>query len=414
MRLLGVWILGACWSDPDPPRNISDCPDLDCQQAWVLEHYAADPRGVSEWIAAVEDPIEQHALVSVVGERWPEDLKTLCQALQPGDALRRCQTIESRPHLWEPASEQVPVRPSMIPVGIVGPFAAVPSLLEDPCQDSIARHSCLQDHALRLVQEDSAQQSAALCQQIEDGIWREECFFRVAERAILSGDQAFASTMGLCLEAGRFESNCRDHVRNTLTWHVPSVDAGNLYSWQERARGVEAMTQQVSQESPEFGRYIEEVYWAEVMEKAYASTEVVIGFPAGVLPAAAGSHARASAAARMMTMDAGLSRTLAEWVEALTVALAASRDFDDITMQDGRRTPPRVVDLWAGQGADAEATVVYRSGSRRLIASDVRVDLAICVLEAAARTKPVQAALLEEGLEHDDPLVQQTARRLLQ
>ena len=132
MRLLGVWILGACWSEPAPPTNISDCSDFDCQQAWVLDQYAADPRGVSAWIASVEDPIKQHALVSVVGERWPEDLKTLCQELQPGDALRRCQTIESRPHLWESSSEQVPVRPSMIPAGIVGPFAVVQPLLEDP------------------------------------------------------------------------------------------------------------------------------------------------------------------------------------------------------------------------------------------------------------------------------------------
>lgn len=414
MRLLVVWILASCRSDPAPPTNISDCPDFDCQRAWVLEHYAAEPRSVSTWIASVADPIEQHALVSLVGEHWPGELKTLCQALPPGDALRRCQTIESRPHLWEDSSEQIPVRPSMMPSGIVGPFAAVPASTEGTCQDSIARHACLQEQALQQVQERSAQHSAALCRGIDDGIWQEECFFRVAERAILAGDQAFASTMGLCLEAGRFESNCRDHVRNTLTWHVPSVDAGNLYSWQERARGVEAMIGQMSQESPEFGRYLEEVYWAEVMEKAYSSTEVVLGFPEGVLPAVASPHVRAAAAARMMTMDETVSWALLEWVEALTQALATARDFDDITMQDGRRTPPRVVDLWAGQGADVDTTVVYRSGSRRLVASDARSDLAICVLEAAARAQPVRTALLKEGQQHDAVVVRRTAQRLLQ
>lgn len=413
MSLFGMWVLGACRSEPAPPVDISDCSDFDCQQAWVLAQYTADPRGVSEWIAAVADPIEQHALVSLVGEHWPGELKTLCQALQPGEALKRCETIHSRPHLWEGSADQVPVRPSMMPPGVVGPFAAVLASTAGTCQDSIARHACLQEQALQQAQGSAAQHSAALCKGIDDGIWQEECFFRVAERAILVGDQAFASTMGLCLEAGRFESNCRDHVRNTLTWHVPSVDAGNLHSWQERARVVDAMIKQVSQEAPEFGRYIEEVYWAEVMEKAYSSTEVVLGFPADLLPAAAHSHVRASAAARLMIAEPAPSRGLSEWVEALEVALATTRDFDDITMLDGRRTPPRVADLWEERAADVSGTVVYRSGSRRLVASDARVDLAICVLEAAARTQPVHAALLAEGLEHASPRVHQTAQRLL-
>ncbi|MDG1482000.1 MAG: hypothetical protein P8R54_20585 [Myxococcota bacterium] len=285
----------------------------------------------------------------------------------------------------------------------------------DTCQDSIARHACLQEQALQQVQGGSAEHSAALCKRINDGIWQEECFFRVAERAILDGDQAFASTMGLCLEAGRFESNCRDHVRNTLTWHVPPVDAGNLHSWREVARLVEAMLKQVSEKNPDFGRYIEEVYWAEVMEKSYSATEVVLGFPPGLLPAAALPHARASAAARMMTIEPTPSRGLSEWVEALELALATTRDFDDITLLDGRRTPPRVTDLWVARATDADRTVVYRSGSRRLMATDARVDLAICVLEAAARSpQPSRAALLAEGLEHASPRVHQTAQRLLQ
>ena len=76
MSLFGMWVLGACRSEPAPPVDISDCSDFDCQQAWVLDQYTADPRGVSEWIAAVADPIEQHALVSLVGEHWPGELKT--------------------------------------------------------------------------------------------------------------------------------------------------------------------------------------------------------------------------------------------------------------------------------------------------------------------------------------------------
>ena len=114
-----------------------------------------------------------------------------------------------------------------------------------------------------------------------------------------------------------------------------------------------------------------------------------------------------------MTVEPAPSRGLSEWVEALEVALATTRDFDDITMLDGRRTPPRVADLWEERAADVSGTVVYRSGSRRLVASDARVDLAICVLEAAARTQPVHAALLAEGLEHASPRVHQTAQRLL-
>ena len=81
-------------------------------------------------------------------------------------------------------------------------------------------------------------------------------------------------------------------------------------------------------------------------------------------------------------------------------------------MSEGARAPKRVVDLWDGRTPDVDTTVVYLSGSRRLVSENVQTDLAICLLEAAARTDPVMRALLEEGLEHPSDVVQQTAQRL--
>ena len=67
-------------------------------------------------------------------------------------------------------------------------------------------------------------------------------------------------------------------------------------------------------------------------------------------------------------------------------------------------------DLWE---ESTQESVAYMATSRRLYASDSHIDLHIALLEAAARIPPAHLPLLQEGEEHNHPLVRETAERLL-
>ena len=64
------------------------------------------------------------------------------------------------------------------------------------------RSECLSIGAEALA-ESSVSKAQDICESIDSGIWRDECFFAVAER----GDDA-----SLCTSAGRFEEDCRMHT----------------------------------------------------------------------------------------------------------------------------------------------------------------------------------------------------------
>ena len=72
-----------------------------------------------------------------------------------------------------------------------------------------------------------------------------------------------------------------------------------------------------------------------------------------------------------------------------------------------------VPDLWKETDAPSESVIAYMATSKRLWSDQPDIDLTICALEAAARQPPHHQSLLKEGLSHPNPLVQDTASRLL-
>ena len=65
------------------------------------------------------------------------------------------------------------------------------------------------------------------------------------------------------------------------------------------------------------------------------------------------------------------------------------------------------------KGEESREARLYLDGSRRGVSGDLRTDMAVCVLEAAARLEPPDLALLREGEAREDPLLKWTAQRLL-
>jgi hypothetical protein len=128
--------------------------------------------------------------------------------------------------------------------------------------------------------------------------------------------------------------------------------------------------------------------------------------------AAAVPHARAAVAWREVELEGDLS--LAELSDRVEEALARRASVAAPAAKGPADAPIR--GLWDEvlPGEEGLAWTVYLSHARRAVHEDAVTDVAICVLEAAARVPDARRGLLEEGLDHDDRLVRWTAARLLQ
>jgi hypothetical protein len=129
----------------------------------------------------------------------------------------------------------------------------------------------------------------------------------------------------------------------------------------------------------------------------------------GPLPEVALVQLRCAVALHRLGASEGSRLSLEAWVEQITAAM------DQLPPPRAPGGASRVVDFWPSdrEGDTARAAVVYQDASRRTRGGSEKADLAICVLEAAARVAPRRDALLREGQDHSDGAVRWTAERLI-
>ena len=154
----------------------------------------------------------------------------------------------------------------------------------------------------------------------------------------------------------------------------------------------------------------QERLWSEAIGVAYTGIKPVTGEPFDVLSKDFHPHVRSALARRLLQIDAPQTHNLATWVELAQNCAkkrAGSKSSRDIASRF--QAAPN---LW--DSSVQEASIAYMATSRRLVSSNAEIDFTIAILEAAARIPPAHLPLLEEGLRHAHPLVQQTAKRLLE
>jgi hypothetical protein len=195
---------------------------------------------------------------------------------------------------------------------------------------------------------------------------------------------------------------------------VPGLDDGRPEAWRPVLFRAEVLAQTWADLDPSYADLAAGHYWARVGAEAAARADQLNGAALELLPAQAVPHVRAAAAAEALKRAPAGETDLAAWVSRLSSDLAKR----DPQGPPGNRTDRGLKaerDLWPTDRDAADGAVpavVYLGGSRRALGATEDADLAICVLEAAARVEPARVELLEQGLEHPDALVQWTAKRL--
>lgn len=425
----GLLAMAACTGRP---AELSKCPDAPCRQKWIVDHWESDRTAARAAVAGLEDPIERITAISRLIDLHPEQATELCRYLPPGLTRTRCETVSERPHLWSdrlrsnPVSHRQGGRPrggDAVPsVKLVSALAGVKRVAV-ACSWRPDRSGCISRRAINAAVRGDAERAAGICLNRDDGTdngrrWLHECLFKSAEVMVNArGPHAYRDSIDLCLLAGPFVGRCLAHVTLWLAHQAPEATS-DAKAWKPMVRAARFIEAAWADRDPDLGRVLVERFWSEAMGLAYASSPKVTGDPLDGVPPSAVEQVRGAAAVRYVQIVPDVGKSLEADINGLEAAL-------DRRAHGPIRKVPQMgfigtVDLWPfDEPGDAERpAVIFDGSSRRTVSPDRSADLAICILEAAARVRSSDGRtwplenLLDQGLEYPDEAVRWTARRL--
>jgi hypothetical protein len=400
----------------------------------VLETWPEDQDKARGMIEALPAALEQEAAMSKLLDAYPSEVVALCAQYASGTTRGRCMQISERPHLF---SRLPPPRSTVGRLG-GGPANSrlYPGTLRDspyseiesnagPCLYQSDVNGCLWKRAQLKAQEGEIKQAVALCnavplEEMPPARWRSECMFLAAEMLVADGrHERYSDAIDMCMTGQLYRPNCLAHLLQELGREAPEADVVAPEGW-ARIKRFEQSVLEAWKYDPVREVMVSRL-WSEATGHAYVSAVTVTGDPLDHVPEIAIPHVRAAAAWRLLELEGKGDRTLEGWVDALEAALErrskpVPADAAEEVLAEGDK-PARFkgkTEMWPrDQGEDAERPAeLYLGTSRRTTSKDARTDLALVILETAARMEPPWTELLEAGSRHPAEPVQWTATRL--
>jgi hypothetical protein len=397
------------------------CDAPECRREAVLQAWESDPEVGLVRLLALPNEVEITAAASKIMTSYPDTVHTLCDKLQAGPTRRWCTHIKNRPHLkgaerrfadpgWQ-LSKHVEDKPELLP--------SLGAVVPDPehCDDQPDRHSCIRDVALANAKLGDAQAASANCEALElrgtpPERWRWDCNFMAAEQVIRHHSYGkYDQAVALCGKAGSYLVACLRHLQGLMARDAPAADEAHPEGWAKLGAAADTVGQHWS--GTTFGAALVDGFWAVSISMSMHSAESPSGDLLEHVPEAAVPHVRAAAAYRVL-LDPKAAEQDLDGLVRMSAAVMDKRH--KATPRGSRHEDHRIAPVkWSRrEGARAGmAMVQYRGMGVRVVADVPQVDLALCVLEAAARLEPVRTDLLNQGLAHKDARVRWTAEQLL-
>ena len=416
-------ILLAC-SAGSVPDKLEDCSSLECKRAWMAARWEGGAEGVMDAVAAEADPVVQTVLVQDLSQAHPGHTAALCERLPAGATQRRCQSLNTRPHLWQidletPSAGSQGSGKVFLTLNTHDPMAS-PWAGQEPrmatCPSAEAVNTCQVDLALRMSQQRRYQDAGLACLGIPEEKWRYECFFEAADVGFVSGRGGRVSgVVQLCMGSGPYLSRCLGHLMVAAGRRVPSSELDAPAEWRAVNGLVAEVRGALKEQLPELSERGADRVWAGAAALSYVRATRVTGIPLEHTDPEAAAHIRAAAAARLWVMEAKRRERGADyWVARLKAALA-----DRTPSKAGGPIPEKLPPPWTGDwevklaGEEALPRIAYQGDAWRTVAADEDADLLICLLEAAARGAGERDRLFTDAAAHPEPLVRWTAARLM-
>lgn len=405
------------------------CETATCLAEEAVAAWPSDAAGVTARVRAIPDEMTRTVVVARLAEAFPGATRELCSALPPGTSRERCERINNRPHLSVvpgaaavgagSRAGDVPLEAVPDPTADVKPKAStfpdarlpVPppaGPIGEPCKGVPDPAACLDGAAVGAALAGDAGGAAEICAGHADERWADECRFSAAETAVRSKHaEAYPAAAVLCGAAERFTEECWAHVLTRLPRNIPPPGASA-----RRAKAAIEIAETVREAWAPAGDAVAAAhvdrFWALYFANVYREARDPDGSPLDLYPEAAHPHVRAALAMRLTALGR-LGGALPERVASLREALARRGP-----PEGGRgRGPDLVFVPELGSPVSEGPTTYFLGAPRRAVGSDETQELALCVIESAARVEPPDRALLEAAAGGADARVAAEARRLL-
>lgn len=425
--LIGLGIAGSC---SGPVAELSDCgADADCKIEWVGRNWASDAAGVAEAVSHERDPILRTAMILALTEQNPGQTNALCDRLESRNDQRYCQGLNSRPHLRATLDDEAPAsegRSQAGPTLFIDRIskATLPSKMatgpvsKADCVAGQSQAACRTKLAMDYAGAGQFDVVGMMCRGVDEGMWRDECFFTAADHVYPGGGLLAVSPevvndyLGLCFEAGMFRPRCVSHLYTALSRDAPALDQrGADARWRHLDLLGKTAAATLGASDVALGDGFEDRLWAEAMFRAVSQARGGSNQGIKSLPAVALPHLRAVVALRQLLLRGGAAGTLDAAVASVQAELDGGPRPAGVALGDSftaRDFWPDV--LSTERGVDWRH---YLGDRRRAGGVDASEDIAICVLEAAAQARPPVKPLLVGGLSAESEAVRWTAVRLL-
>lgn len=374
-------------------------------------------------IDTIQDVVEaKTALLAAYDEgRIVLRSKNDCDALHDVWVNAFCKSLSRHPHLQRrrPITNRPPPPPQAPPEG---------------CAPKQSAFECLLDRA-QMAARQGEPGPEVHCSQLTSPLWRSECYFQLAENTVSRGcPGCFEQAGSLCSDAGLYRTHCANHIVGTLAIGLPAAEKGNAQTWKvlagDLARVLDLEQSMVNPDDSERDctpRGLGDRFLAGAMVNLAAQTSTIPNGLLQQLPHEAAPHLRAALAWRMIPPDGRAPLDLDALFEHSIRVLEGSSPIPYPFPRDMMATrlelhgdrfqehalASRSCRAFSAVEPTTEITA-YVGPSYRLLGQNPSCDMAICLLEAAARLSDTPDRLLEEALEHECPNVGETARGLLQ
>lgn len=377
--------------------------------AEILEAEEQGPEAVLRHLRALEDPAQQELALAYLLQERPDAAEVVCRELQAPHLQRTCDARVGRVHLWTKAVTHEVAEGENVAGPLTHQLVADDSLASayaevrgdvGRCSDVAVQDACLGLAGPELAREGDADEAASRCAAIAGTRHRSECFFASAEALVGEGEaDRVEDASQLCLAAGEFRTRCFAHLLLSASSAVPAADEvdPDEARWEAIAEYIEAIARWWRPHDAEAAVIAEQRAWAGVTLQSIQQARVLTGDLLDRLPEEHHGHVRAAAAWKLLNEGQATRHDLDGWVAQLEADLAR-RATGTASDGSGARRPPSVGtdNLWPPSipGPAGMTATLYLANSRRLLARDPTVDLAICVVEAAARLPADQGALI--------------------
>jgi hypothetical protein len=246
------------------------------------------------------------------------------------------------------------------------------------------------------------------CQSIPSDKWRAECFFSTAEAMILQrGAHGYGQAVELCLVSELFAENCLQHLIMLLAKAAPNANAQNAEAWTPIVQAEHAIQTTWGWRDTKRAQQDNERLWSEAIALSFSDARPIGGAPLDYLSTDKHPFVHAAVVRKLMELEAPNQHSLEDWIALTKNILEQRHPQNEIRAEVKKRAD--YADLWED---NPHPNISLMGTSRREYSNVQETDIAICILESAARIPPIATELFDSGAMFPDPAVVRTAERL--